>query len=155
MALLVHDLFEDLGLDSYVKTSGSKGLQVYAPLNVDGVTYGDTKPFAHAIARLLEKQHPELVVEKMLKSLRRGKVLVDWSQNDDHKTTVCAYSLRAKAEPTVSTPVTWDEVRTARDAEDASLLRFDWADIPARIAEHGDLMAPVLTQRQQLPDLQS
>ncbi len=98
-------LLEELGLECFPKTSGSKGLQIYVPLNTP-VTYDDTKPFAHALARLLEKQHPDLVVSSMKKELRKGKVLVDWSQNDDYKTTVCVYSLRARERPTVSTPVT-------------------------------------------------
>ncbi|MEA2398188.1 MAG: bifunctional non-ous end joining protein LigD, partial [Thermoleophilaceae bacterium] len=102
----VRDLFGGLGLDCFPKTSGSKGIQIYLPLNVE-TTYADTKPFARAVAELLEKQHSELVVSRMTKSLRAGKVLVDWSQNDEHKTTVCVYSLRARERPTVSTPVTW------------------------------------------------
>lgn len=153
VALLVRDLFADLGLRTWVKTSGSKGLQVYAPLNDEHVTYEQTKPLAKAVAQLLERQHPDLVVHKMLKSLRRGKVLVDWSQNDPHKTTVCVYSLRAKHEPTVSTPVTWDEVEHACAAADADLLRFTYADVAERVARDGDLFAPVLTTTQHLPAL--
>ena len=115
VGLWLRDLFEQLGLESFAKTSGSKGLQVYVPLN-DPVTYDDTKPFARAVAELLEKQHPKQIVSRMTKSLRGGKVLIDWSQNDEHKTTVCVYSLRAKERPTVSTPVTWDEVADALEA---------------------------------------
>jgi bifunctional non-homologous end joining protein LigD len=107
VGLWVKGLFDGLGLKSFPKTSGSKGLQVYVPLNTP-VTYAQTKRFAHTLAQVLEHQFPDLVVSKMLKSLRIGKVLVDWSQNDDHKTTVNVYSLRAKERPTVSTPVTWD-----------------------------------------------
>ena len=102
----------ELKLECFPKTSGSKGLQVFVPLNTR-VTYEKTKAFAHAVAESLEREFPELVVSKMQKDLREGKVLVDWSQNDPHKTTVCVYSLRAKEHPTVSTPVTWDEVEAA------------------------------------------
>ena len=153
VGLWVRDLFEGVGLESFAKTSGSKGLQVYVPLNVE-VGYDDTKPFAKAVAELLEKQHPKLVVSRMTKSLRRGKVLVDWSQNDDHKTTVCVYSLRAKERPTVSTPVTWEEVEQAarkRSAKDT--LVFDSTNVLERVEEMGDLFAPVLTLKQELPAL--
>ena len=115
VGLWLRELLDELGLESFAKTSGSKGLQVYVPLNTP-VTYDETKPFAHALAQLLEKQHPELVVSNMKKELRKGKVFVDWSQNDDFKTTVCVYSLRARERPTVSTPVTWDEVEEALDS---------------------------------------
>jgi bifunctional non-homologous end joining protein LigD len=153
VALLVHDLFDDFGLETVVKTSGSKGLQVYVPLNDPKLSYELTKPFAKGVAQLLERDHPDLVVHKMLKTLRKGKVLVDWSQNDDHKTTVCAYSLRARPEPTVSTPVTWDEVSDALDAGDPDALKFRYSDIPSRIGKHGDLMEPVLELQQELPEL--
>lgn len=145
VALLLHDLLADLGLDCRAKTSGSKGMQVYVPLNTP-VTYDDTKPFAQAIAQLLEKRHPKLVVSSMKKSLRVGKVFIDWSQNSRHKTTVAAYSLRARPHPTVSTPVTWDEVENG----DHDLV-FDSAAVLDRIAEHGDLFAPVIELKQRLP----
>jgi bifunctional non-homologous end joining protein LigD len=145
VALWLRDIFEPLGLRSFPKTSGSKGLQVYVPLNTDDVTYDDTKPFARAVAELLEKQHPELVVSRMTKELRKGKVLVDWSQNDEHKTTVCVYSLRAKDRPTVSTPVTWEEV------EGGAELRFEQHEVLERVDRDGDLFAPVLTLTQDLP----
>src|SRR5207302_6198995 len=134
--------FEPLGLESFAKTSGSKGLQVYVPLNVPDVTYDDTKPFAKAVAELLEKQHPELVVSRMSKELRPGKVLVDWSQNDEHKTTVNVYSVRARERPTVSTPVTWDEVRECLDSRDAGVLVFDTEQVLGRAEELGHLFAP-------------
>ncbi len=153
VALHVHDLFDDFGLASYPKTSGSKGIQVYVPLNDPKVTYDQTKPFAKAVAELLTKRHPDLVVAKQLKELRRGKVLVDWSQNDDHKTTVCAYSLRAKSRPTVSTPLEWREVEDALDAGDQDALRFEHDEVIERVTTLGDLFAPVLTKRQQLPSL--
>ena len=153
VAFWVKDVLDRLGLQSFPKTSGSKGLQLYVPLNVDGVTYEDTKPFAHAIARLLEKEHPDRVVEKMEKDLRVGKVLIDWSQNHITKTTVCVYSMRARTRPTVSTPVTWDEVAGALDARDPSLLTFETDDVLERVEAHGDLFRPVVDLEQQLPPL--
>ena len=152
VALWLRELFGDLGLEGFPKTSGSKGLQVYVPLN-GGATYEQTKPFALAIAELLERQHDDLVVSKMKKELRKGKVLVDWSQNDRHKTTVCVYSLRARPRPTASTPVTWDEVEELVDKEDPELLTFESSEVLERIEEHGDLFAPVLELRQELPKL--
>jgi bifunctional non-homologous end joining protein LigD len=146
----VRDLFEGLGLRSFPKTSGSKGLQVYVPLNVE-TSYDETKPFSRAVAELLEKQHPDHVVSRMTKSLRPGKVLVDWSQNDEHKTTVNVYSLRAKERPTVSTPVTWEEVEECLRKEDADVLTFPSDQVLARVDELGDLFAPVLTLKQELP----
>ena len=151
VSVWLREIFEPLGLESFAKTSGSKGLQVYVPLNMPDVTYDDTKPFAKAVAELLEKQHPELVVSRMSKDLRPGKVLVDWSQNDEHKTTVNVYSLRAKDRPTVSTPVTWDEVDACLEAGDPSLLVFEQDAVVARTERDGDLFAPVLTMAQELP----
>jgi bifunctional non-homologous end joining protein LigD len=152
VGLWLKELFEGFGLKCFAKTSGSKGLQVYVPLNT-AVTYDRTKEFAHAVALKLEHDHPEVVVSKMLKSLRVGKVLVDWSQNDDHKTTVNVYSLRAKERPTVSTPVTWDEVATTLKKKKAELLSFDTEAVLKRVAEYGDLFAPVLQVKQKLPPL--
>jgi len=149
VALWLAEVLGQLGLEAWAKTSGSKGLQLYTPLNVP-VTYDDTKPFAHALAQLLERRHPELVVSSMAKDLRRGKVLIDWSQNDPHKTTVCVYSLRARPRPTVSTPVSWDEVEAAAGG-DAGLLDIDAAAVLERVAADGDLFAPVVDRRQQLP----
>jgi len=150
VSLWLRDVFEPLGLEAFAKTSGSKGLQVYVPLNTE-VTYDDTKPFAKAVAELLEKQHRDLVVSRMSKELRPGKVFVDWSQNDEHKTTVNVYSLRARERPTVSTPVTWDEVHACLDARDPSLLVFEHDDVLRRVERDGDLFAPVLTLVQELP----
>ncbi len=138
------------GLESYAKTSGSKGLQVYAPLNTK-VNFDATKAYSHALAERLERQHPDAVVSKMLKSLRKNKVLVDWSQNDEHKTTISVYSLRAKQQPTVSTPVTWDEVENCLKKKDADLLVFDAEAVLKRVAKKGDLFKPVLEQKQKLP----
>ena len=119
------------------------------------MTYDDTKSFAHELARLLERQHPQLVVSDMKKALRVGKILVDWSQNDDHKTTICVYSLRAKERPTVSTPVSWDEVETCLAKKDPNLLVFDSAQVLERIKEHGDLFEPVLKLKQKLPPIEA
>ena len=148
VALQLRELFEDHDLQSFPKTSGSKGLQIWIPLNSAG-TYEQTKEFAHSVAQKLEQQSPETVVSKMQKSLRGGKVLVDWSQNDHHKTTVSVYSLRAKEHPTVSTPVTWKEVENA--AKPGAVLSFESDEVLKRIERHGDLFAPVLTLKQKLP----
>jgi bifunctional non-homologous end joining protein LigD len=151
VALQLQGMFEHLGLESYAKTSGSKGLQVYVPLNSAKVTYERTKPFAKAVAELLEGAEPELVVSRMTKARRTGKVLIDWSQNDAKKTTVCVYSLRATERPTASTPLGWDEVRAGRDSEDPVSLAFEAAQVLERVAERGDLFAPALSLVQELP----
>jgi bifunctional non-homologous end joining protein LigD len=153
VGLVLRGLFEGVGLQAFAKTSGSKGLQVYVPLNDPEATYRQTKGFSKAIAELLEGQMPDLVVSRMTKTLRRGKVLVDWSQNDEKKTTANVYSVRARERPTVSTPVTWEEVRACLDARDAGLLVFDTEQVLARVEDQGDLFAPVLTLRQSLPAL--
>jgi bifunctional non-homologous end joining protein LigD len=152
VGLWVKETFDALGMESFAKTSGSKGLQVYVPLNTP-VTYDRTKAFAHALAQLLEQEFPEIIVSKMQKSLRRGKVLVDWSQNDDHKTTVNVYSLRAKSRPTVSTPVTWHEVSKTVKGKNSGVLTFEYDDVLKRVKEIGDLFAPVLELKQKLPRL--
>jgi bifunctional non-homologous end joining protein LigD len=153
VALVLHGLFERLGLVSVVKTSGGKGLQVYVPLGEGVASYARSKPFAQRVATLLEQRMPELVVSRMAKSLRAGKVLVDWSQNDPHKTTIAAYSVRARERPTVSTPLTWEELRAAHDVGAAASLVFDPHATLARAAEQGDLFAPLLSVRQALPAL--
>lgn len=154
VALHLHTLFAALGLESFVKTSGSKGLQVYVPLNTP-VAYATTKAFARGVAEALETRFPKLVVSRMAKDLRKGKVLVDWSQNDAHKTTVAVYSLRARPRPTVSTPLTWEELERAHRKQDAQLLSFETKEVLQRIRRHGDLFAPVLTHQQKLPRLAS
>jgi bifunctional non-homologous end joining protein LigD len=152
VGLWLREIFEHWGLESFPKTSGSKGLQIYIPLNTP-TTYDVTKPFAHALARLLEHDHPKMVVSDMKKELRKGKVFVDWSQNDEHKTTVSVYSLRARERPTVSTPVTWEEVEQTLKKKDASLLVFEVPEVLQRFEKKGDLHAPVLKLKQKLPDL--
>src|SRR5208337_5647145 len=145
-------IFEHFGLQSFPKTSGSKGLQIYVPLNTP-TNYESTKTFSHALAQLLEHEHPDLVVSDMKKQVRTGKVLVDWSQNDEHKTTVGVYSLRAREHPTVSTPVAWEEVERALKKKDPSLLVFEAKQVIARVEKMGDLFAPLLELKQKLPDL--
>ena len=152
VAIWVRDIFAGFGLESFPKTSGSKGLQVYVPLN-SKVTYDETKPFARAIARLLEDSHRDLVVSDMKKSLRSNKVFVDWSQNDDYKTTVCVYSLRAKDQPTVSTPVAWKEIENCLKKGDPELLAFTSDQALKRVEKSGDLFEQVLKMKQKLPGL--
>jgi bifunctional non-homologous end joining protein LigD len=152
VALWLRDIFEHFGLRSFPKTSGSKGLQIYVPLNTP-TSYEITKPFAHALARLLENDHRDLVVSDMKKQLRVGKVLVDWSQNDEHKTTIGVYSLRAREHPTVSTPVIWEEVERALKKKDAASLVFEGPQVIGRVAKLGDLFEPVQTLKQKLPKL--
>ncbi|MDP1848386.1 MAG: DNA ligase D [Solirubrobacteraceae bacterium] len=153
VGLWLQGMFENLGLQAFPKTSGSKGMQVYVPLNMPGVTYEQTKGFAHAVADLLESSEPDLVIARMNKDARKGKVFIDYSQNDEHKTTVCVYSLRARERPTVSTPLEWDEVRDCLDSGDPRRLVFDARQVVARVAEHGDLYAPVLSIVQEMPSL--
>ena len=153
VAWWLKEVFDRLDLVSAVKTSGSKGLQVYVPVNRPGVTYDETRDFALAVGRLLERVHGDAVVTNMKKELRRGKVLVDWSQNHLTKTTVSVYSLRARERPTVSTPLTWDELASAREAQDPHLLDFDAPAVLERIEAHGDLFARVEDVAQALPRL--
>jgi bifunctional non-homologous end joining protein LigD len=150
VALELRELFADLGLESLPKTSGGKGLQVYLPLN-GSLTYATTKPYAQAVAQLMERMHPDRIVSRMTKRLREGKVFVDWSQNTESKTTVAVYSLRARERPTVSTPLDWDEVSEAADSGDPEPIRFEAPDVLERVAERGDLFAPVLELKQKLP----
>jgi len=150
VALLLREALQALGLESFPKTSGSKGIQVYVPLNVDDVDYDHgTKLISNALARHLEGANPKLIVSSQKKELRKNKVLIDWSQNDEHKTTVGVYSLRARERPSVSTPLHWDEVA----AGDADALVFEADDVLARVEEHGDLFAPVEELEQRLPEL--
>ena len=150
IAVRMRNRLLDLGLRSFAKTSGSKGLHFYVPLNTP-CTFDETKAFSHAMAMLLERENPGHVTSVMRKDLRVGKVFIDWSQNDEHKTTVCPYSLRARAHPTVSTPVTWDEVDAALRAGDAAMLRFEAKDVVGRVGRLGDLFEPVLSMKQKLP----
>ena len=151
VALLLRDMFKRLKLESVAKTSGSKGLQLYIPLNDPDATYGDTRAFAKTVAEMWEREAPDLVVSKMTKAIRGGKVLIDWSQNNQVKTTVCVYSLRAREQPTVSTPVSWREVIACERAESPEQLRFTFADALERVSRRGDLFADAATQQQSLP----
>src|SRR5499433_1086263 len=142
VGLWLRDLLGQIQLKSFAKTSGSKGLQVYVPLNT-AVTYEKTKNVSLALAQYLEHEHADLVTSNMSKAVRKGKVFVDWSQNDEHKTTICVYSLRAREEPTVSTPVTWNEVETCLKKKKAEFLKFRSDQTLARVKKQGDLFDPV------------
>jgi bifunctional non-homologous end joining protein LigD len=150
VAMLLREALGQLGLDSYAKTSGSKGIQVYVPLGSGEADYrGGTKLLSQALARHLEAQHPKLIVSTQKKELRSGKVLIDWSQNDEHKTTVGVYSLRARERPTVSTPLAWEEL----EDDDPAELVFEADEVLERVEERGELFAPVVEQVQRLPEL--
>lgn len=153
VALMLRDMFQRLGLESVSKTSGSKGLQLYIPLNDPQASYAATREFARTVAEMWEQEAPDLIVSKMTKAIRGGKVLIDWSQNNQVKTTVCAYSLRAREAPTVSTPVTWREVIACEKSGDPTTLRFTSAQVLGRIKRRGDLFAEVAELQQSLPEL--
>ncbi len=150
VGLWLRDLLGEIKLKSFAKTSGSKGLQVYVPLNTL-ITFDQTKDLSRALAQHLEREHGNLVTSSMSKALRKGKVFVDWSQNDEHKTTICVYSLRAREEPTVSTPVTWDEVANCLKKKKADLLKFRSDKVLARVKKQGDLFAPIEKLKQKVP----
>jgi bifunctional non-homologous end joining protein LigD len=153
VALRLRELLGQLGLESFVKTSGSKGMQLYVPLNTE-TSYERTRPFAQALAQLLAKQSPDEVIAKMgKKTLREGKVFIDWYQNNERKTTIAVYSLRAREQPTASTPVTWEEIESAIEDDDADSLVFEAGEVIERVEDQGDLFAPVLELKQSLPDL--
>jgi bifunctional non-homologous end joining protein LigD len=152
VALWLQAILKDLDLQSFTKTSGSKGLQLFVPLNTP-TTYEKTKDFARTLAECLERKHREQVVSRMQKALRKGKVLIDWSQNDQHKTTVSVYSLRARERPTVSTPVTCQELEAAMESRDPNRLSFDSDTILQRVEKQADLFAPLMTLKQRLPRL--
>jgi bifunctional non-homologous end joining protein LigD len=150
VALRMRDVLAGVGLQSFPKTSGGKGLHFYVPLNTP-CTFDQTKSFAHTLALAFENDDPTRIVSSMKKDLRHNKVLIDWSQNDEHKTTVCAYSLRARVRPTVSTPVTWKEVEDALKAGDPDRLIFEAGDVVERVRRLGDLFEPLNTLKQRLP----
>jgi len=150
VGIWLRDLLAELELKSFPKTSGSKGLQVYVPLNTP-VTFDQTKELARDIARHLEGKHSKLVLSEMSRALRKGKVFVDWSQNDEHKTTVNVYSLRAKELPTVSTPLTWKEVEGALQKKDPQPLAFGCDQVLERVEKFGDLFEPINALKQKLP----
>ena len=150
VGLWLRDLLGKMKLKSFAKTSGSKGLQVYVPLNTS-VTYDQTKDLSRALAQYFEVEHADLVTSSMSKAVRKAKVFVDWSQNDEHKTTICVYSLRAREEPTVSTPVTWDEVADCLKKKKADLLKFCSDKVITRVEKLGDLFESVEKLKQKLP----
>src|SRR3989475_8139630 len=150
VGLWLRDLLGKMKTKSFAKTSGSKGLQVYVPLNTS-ITYDQTKDLSRALAQYLEREHVDVVTSNMSKAMRKGKVFVDWSQNDEHKTTICVYSLRARAEPTVSTPVSWDEVENCLKRKNADLLKFRSAQVLARVDKLGDSFELVENLKQKLP----
>jgi bifunctional non-homologous end joining protein LigD len=153
VALRLREVLAHFELECFAKTSGSKGMQLYVPLNTK-TSYEETRPFAQAIAQLIAKQTPDEVLAKMGKKTdRSGKVLIDWYQNNERKTTIAVYSLRARERPTCSTPVSWEEVEVAAESGDGGSLVFESDDVLRRIEEHGDLFAPVLELEQQLPQL--
>jgi bifunctional non-homologous end joining protein LigD len=153
VALRLRDLLEQIDLQCFAKTSGSKGMQLYVPLNTK-TSYEETRPFAQALAQVVANQSPEDTLAKMGKKTdRSGKVFIDWYQNNERKTTISVYSLRARERPTCSTPITWDEVEQAADSGDGSHLVFETTDVLERIEQHGDLFAPVLELEQELPQL--
>lgn len=153
VGLRLRELLTQLDLECFVKTSGSKGMQLYVPLNTK-TSYEETRPFGQALAQIVAKQTPETVLAKMGKKTdRSGKLLIDWYQNNERKTTISVYSLRAREHPTVSTPITWEEVEKAAESGKGDHLVFEAADVLKRIEKHGDLFAPVLELKQELPDL--
>jgi bifunctional non-homologous end joining protein LigD len=144
----IRDVLDGLGLECLAKTSGSKGLQLYLPVNRPGLTHDKASNFARAVAQAMERHHGDRVTSVMRKDLRAGKVFIDWSQNSRHKTTVAPYSLRARPEPTVSTPVTWDEVEAAAEGEP---LSFEAPEVLERFERLGDLFEEAATLEQDLP----
>ena len=150
VALILRDALGRIGLESFAKTSGSKGIQMFAPLNTK-VTFDETGSFAHALATEVKNEHPDDVVTKMAKDLRGGRVFIDWSQNDNHKTTACVYTLRAKEFPSASTPLEWREVETALKHKEAERLFFTSDQLLKRVEKKGDLFEPVLKLKQKLP----
>ncbi len=150
VALDIREVLAALDLQCWPKTSGSKGLQLYLPLN-SPATHDEVKGFALAVAQLLEKRQPKRITSEMAKAIRPNKVFIDWSQNSRHKTTIGVYSLRARPYPTVSTPVSWPEVEAAADG--SLELRFLADDVLERVADLGDLFAPAATLVQALPAL--
>jgi bifunctional non-homologous end joining protein LigD len=152
VALIIREALDHVGLRAWPKTSGSKGLQLYVPLH-GSASYAETRSFAQSLTLVLERTYPDLIVSTQEKAKRPGKILIDWSQNTSFKTTVAVYSLRARDAPSVSTPVTWEELEAASNAGDAAALRFSPDQALERVAREGDLMAPVLEVAQELPAL--
>jgi bifunctional non-homologous end joining protein LigD len=153
VALIVRELLSRMGLESYVKTSGKKGLHVYVPLNRKGTTFEDTKTFSKAVAGIMQKHYPDLVTAKMAKKSRNEKVFINWSQNDASKTMVCIYSLRAREKPYVSFPLAWKELENSAERGDPEGLQVVHSEALSRAEEKGDLFREVLVKEQKLPHL--
>jgi bifunctional non-homologous end joining protein LigD len=153
VALRLREVLEQINLQCFAKTSGSKGMQLYVPLNTK-TSYEETRPFGQALAQVVANQDPENILAKMGKKTdRSGKVFIDWYQNNERKTTISVYSLRARERPTCSTPITWGEVEQVAESGKGDHLVFETGDVLKRLDEHGDLFAPVLDLEQQLPQL--
>ena len=153
VALILRDLLKPLGLTGLVKTSGKKGLHVYVPLNRPETTFADTKKFSRAVAEILQKNYPELVTAKMAKEYRRGKVFINWSQNDSSKTMICVYSLRAREKPLVSFPLAWRDLEDLAWRDDPEKLQVISSEAVSRAEKQGDLFGEVLVKQQKLPHL--
>jgi bifunctional non-homologous end joining protein LigD len=153
VALILRDLLSRMGLASYAKTSGRKGLHVYVPLNRKETTFEDTKTFSKAVAGIMQKHYPDLVTARMAKKERTAKVFINWSQNDASKTMICVYSLRAREKPTVSFPLEWDELENPSGAGDPERLQVMHAEALRRVEKKGDLFREVLMKEQKLPHL--
>jgi bifunctional non-homologous end joining protein LigD len=151
VAVIIRDLLLGMGLASYVKTSGKKGLHVYVPLNRKETTFEDTKTFSRTVAEMIEKHYPELATAKMTKKKRNAKVFIDWSQNDASKTTICVYSLRAWERPTVSFPLEWKELKNPAGSGNPERLRVTHSEALSRAEKNGDLFREVLVKKQKLP----
>jgi bifunctional non-homologous end joining protein LigD len=153
IALILHDLLFQIGLMSYVKTSGRKGLHVYVPLNNKETTFEETKKFSKTVAGIMQKHYPDLVTSKMAKPERKGKVFINWSQNDASKTMICVYSLRAQEKPFVSFPLGWRELENLYDQHEVQKFQIVHSEALSRIARLGDLFEEVLVKEQKLPHL--
>lgn len=153
VALILLELLSGLGLASYVKTSGKKGLHVYVPLNRKETTFEDTKKFSKAVAIIMQKNYPDLVTAKMAKEYRKGRVFINWSQNDSSKTMICVYSLRARERPVVSFPLEWPELQSLAGQGDPEKLQVLHSEAVRRAEKQGDLFREVLVKKQKLPHL--
>jgi len=151
VALILRDLLAELKLTTYTKTSGQKGLHVLVPLNNNEATFDETKRFSKSTAEVMQTNYPDLVTAKQAKELRKGRVFINWSQNDAKKTMVCVYSLRAREKPFVSFPVGWEELEDAERDRDSSRLHILYADALKRLEKKGDLFKEALTKKQRLP----
>jgi bifunctional non-homologous end joining protein LigD len=153
VAFILRDLFKHLGLVSYVKTSGQKGLHIFVPLNQKETTFADTKKFAKAVAEIMQKNYPDLVTAKIAKEYRQGRVFINWEQNDSKKTMICVYSLRAREKPFASFPLTWTELEQLAGQGDPEKFSIIHSEAVRLVEQQGDLFHEVLTKQQKLPHL--